>query len=55
MKAKVNIQVGKAPSLHLAYKIRKWCPKQRTAASECCKWLCWPGWIQIKVSAWTVF
>ena len=40
MKAKVNIQVGKAPSLHLAYKIRKWCPKEWTAASEnyWCNW-----------------
>ena len=22
-----------------AYKIRKWCPSQRTATSECCEWL----------------
>ena len=42
-----------------AYKIRKWRPKQRTAASECCEWLLltrvnlklWRRWVVGKLSA----
>ena len=34
-----GLRSGNETSCAHAYKIRKWRPSQRTAASECCEWL----------------
>ena len=54
-----GLSSGNETSCAHAYKIRKWCPKQRTAATECCEWLSstrvnlnlWRRWVVGKLHA----
>ena len=54
-----GLRSGNETSCAHAYKIRKWRPSQRTAASECCEWLLltrvnlklWRRWVVGKLSA----
>ena len=54
-----GLRSGNETSCAHAYKIRKWRPSQRTAASECCEWLLltrvnlklWRRWVAGKLSA----